>query len=112
MRPSLLMAGGRSSRGLRIVKRQGLDRGVWRGDIWGKRLEKYQTTADGTLRTVEWLTLAPDTPFYFFARQDAVLRDEYDKGLRLTEIFPINVLGFQTHRDAFAISFTLAEMKQ
>ncbi len=95
-----------------FVKRAGLERGVWRGDLWGKRLEKYQATADGTLTSVEWLTLDPDLPFYFFARQDAVLRDEYDEGLHLTEIFPINVLGFQTHRDAFAISFTEAEMKR
>jgi len=95
-----------------FVKRTGLERGVWRGDLWGKRLDKYQATADCTLTSVDWLTLDPDVPFYLFARQDAVLRDEYDEGLRLTEIFPINVLGFQTHRDAFAISFTKAEMKQ
>ena len=95
-----------------FVKRSGLERGVWRGDLWGKRLEKYQATTDGTLKSVHWLMLDPVPPFYLFARQDAVLRDEYNKGLRLTEIFPINVLGFQTHRDAFAISFTKAEMKQ
>jgi predicted helicase len=95
-----------------FVKRSGLERGVWRGDLWGKRLGKYQATADGTLGSIDWLTLNPDVPFYLFARQDAVLRDEYNKGLRLTEIFPINVLGFQTHRDAFAISFTKAEMKR
>jgi Type ISP C-terminal specificity domain/N-6 DNA Methylase len=89
-----------------------LERGVWRGDLWGKRLEKYQAAADGTLASLNWLALKPDTPFYFFARQDAVLRSEYDEGLRLTEIFPIGVLGFQTHRDAFAISFTEAEMKK
>ena len=95
-----------------FVKRPGLERGVRRGDLWGKRLEKYQATADGTLKSVHWLTLDPVTPFYLFARQDAGLRDEYNEGLRLTEIFPINVLGFQTHRDAFAISFTKAEMNQ
>lgn len=31
-------------------------------------------------------------------------------GWRLTEILPVNVLGFQTHRDAFAVSFTKDEM--
>jgi hypothetical protein len=94
-----------------FVKRTGLKRAVWRGDLWGRRLEKYQATADGTLASVDWLTLDPDTPFYFFARQDALLRDEYDEGLRLTEILPVNVLGFQTHRDGFAISFTEIEMR-
>ena len=94
-----------------FVKRTGLERGVWRGDLWGKRLEKYQATADGTLASVDWLTLEPVSPFYLFARQDAVLRGEYHEGVLLTEILPINVLGFQTHRDTFAISFTEAEMK-
>ena len=54
-----------------FVKREGLERGVWRGDLWGRRLEKYKATAEGTLASVDWLLLKPDTPFYFFARQDA-----------------------------------------
>lgn len=95
-----------------FVKRTGLDRGVWRGDLWGKRLKKYEATAEGTLKDVDWLTLVPASPFYLFARQDAALRDEYEAERRLTEIFPTNVLGFQTHRDAFAFSFTEAEMKR
>jgi predicted helicase len=94
-----------------FVKRPGLERGVWRGDLWGKRLEKYLATAEGTLTSVNWLALQPVNPFYLFAYQDAELRDEQEKDRRLTEIYPINVLGFQTHRDAFALSFTEAEMK-
>ncbi|MGH7817622.1 MAG: type ISP restriction/modification enzyme, partial [Candidatus Binatia bacterium] len=93
-----------------FVKRPGLERGVWRGDLWRKRLEKYRAAAEGTLENVDWLPLEPVTPFYLFARQDAEIRDEYQRHERLTDIFPINVLGFQTHRDAFAMSFTETEM--
>ncbi|MCZ6664418.1 MAG: N-6 DNA methylase, partial [Gammaproteobacteria bacterium] len=93
-----------------FVKSPGIERGVWRGDLWGRRLEKYQATAEGKLMTMPWLKLDPVTPFYLFARQDAALRDEYQEYWRLPEIFPINVLGFQTHRDAFAVSFTEPEM--
>lgn len=95
-----------------FVKGPGLERGVWRGDLWGKRLEKYQAAAESKLKTVDWLMLDPVTPFYLFARQDASLRDEYTANWRLPEIFPTNVLGFQTHRDAFAVSFTEAEMTE
>jgi hypothetical protein len=95
-----------------FIKRSGLERGVWRGDLWGKRLEKYRATAERTLTSIDWLTLHPVAPFYLFAYQDAELRDEQEKDRRLTEIYPINVLGFQTHRDAFALSFTEAEMKK
>ena len=45
-------------------------------------------------------------------RSNAVLLEKYDTGWRVTEVFPVNVLEFQTHRDAFAVSFTEAEMKQ
>lgn len=95
-----------------FVKRPDLERGVWRGDLWGKRLEKYRAAAEGRLTSVNWLTLQPVTPFYLFAYQDAVLRVEQEEDRRLTEIFPINVLGFQTHRDAFALSFTESEMNK
>ena len=95
-----------------FVKKPGLEPGVWRGDLWGKRLAKYKAAANGTLESTEWQMLAPTIPFYLFAHQDAALRDEYQRGWVLTEIFPVNVLGFQTHRDAFAISFTKAEMKR
>jgi hypothetical protein len=95
-----------------FVKRPGLKRAVWRGDLWGKQLEKYQAAAGATLKNVDWLKLTPAAPFYLFARHDAALQDKYDTGWRVTEIFPAIVLGFQTRRDAFAISFTEAEMKQ
>ncbi len=94
-----------------FVKGPGLDPGVWRGDLWGRRLDKYKAVAESKLENVNWVKLEPVTPFYLFARQDAAIRDEYAKNWRLPEIFPINVLGFQTHRDAFAVSFTEAEMK-
>jgi len=94
-----------------FVKKPGLERGVWRGDLWGKQLGKYQAAAQGTLHSTEWTKLAPSNPFYLFAHQDASIRDEYNASWRLPEMFPTNVLGFQTHRDAFAVSFTEAEMK-
>ncbi len=95
-----------------FVKKPGLERGVWRGDLWGKRLEKYKATASGNRSENANLTLVPTAPFYLFATQDAVLRTEYETAKRVTEIFPVNVLGFQTHRDDFAISFTEAEMRR
>lgn len=95
-----------------FIKCPGAERGVWRGDFWGRRLEKYRAAAEGTRESVTWRSLKPVTPFYLFAYQDAEIGDEYQRYQRLTEIFPVNVLGFQTHRDAFAISFTEAEMRQ
>src|SRR5689334_18051618 len=68
-----------------FVKRPGLERSVWRGDIWGKRLEKYALTAEQTLENTEWASLQPATPFYLFAEQDAKLWDEYRRGFSISE---------------------------
>jgi predicted helicase len=48
---------------------------------------------------------------YLFIRQDIDLKSEYDRGWKLTEIFPVNTLGFQTHRDHFAVDFSRKEIQ-
>jgi predicted helicase len=37
--------------------------------------------------------------------QNDNLREEYEAGWKITDIMPLNVLGFQSHRDYFAIDF-------
>src|SRR5438045_5933366 len=52
------------------------------------------------------------TKAILFVPQDIHLREEYEKGWKLTEIIPTNVLGFQTHRDHFAIDFDRSRLYQ
>lgn len=66
---------------------------------------KYHWLAEHDLSTTEWTELVPDKPFYLFVPLNTHLREEYESGLKVTEIMPTNVLGFQTHRDHFAIDF-------
>ena len=107
-----------------FVKRQGQNSSsqtatVHHAHLWGQR-EVYEKTPDGTeqlvggkyqwlaehdVTTTEWSKLEPNSPFYLFIPQDDVLRAEYEQGKKVTEIMPINVLGFQTHRDHFVIDF-------
>lgn len=95
-----------------FIKKPGVERGVWRGDLWGKRLEKYKAGAEKSLKTMTFAPISPAPPFLIFASQNEVVREEYDAGWRLPDVFPVNVLGFQTHRDDFAISFTEEETKK
>jgi len=74
-------------------------------DLWGGRKEKYAALNAAALTDLDWQTLAPQSPSYLFIPQEIELRDEYDQGWKMTDIFPTNVLGFQTHRDHFAIDF-------
>jgi predicted helicase len=64
---------------------------------------KYDWLAHNNVQTTKWTTLRPEQPFYLFTPQDANLHAEYTQGAKITDIMPINVMGFQTHRDHFAV---------
>jgi hypothetical protein len=76
---------------------------VYHADLWGEREGKYNALRESDVETIEWTQLAPKSPSYLFTPQDADLRAEYNQGWKVTEIMAVNVLGFQTHRDQFAI---------
>ena len=44
--------------------------------------------------------------------QNVDLHAEYEQGWKVTDAMPVNVLGFQTHRDKFAIAFDDATMQE
>ncbi len=94
-----------------LVKKQGLSQAVYHADLWGTRQGKYRALLEAEKDTVEWTELHPSTPFYLFIPQDEVVREEYEQGWRVTEIFPVSVLGFQSHRDHFAIAYEKTDIE-
>ena len=78
---------------------------VFRADLYGLREGKYRALWESDVSTTEWEEVAPQTPFYLFAKRDEDTAAEYEKSWKITEVMPTNVLGFQTHRDKFAIDF-------
>jgi len=94
-----------------FVKRPGAPRGVWYGEMWGRQIEKYRALSADELTKQNWIELEPASPQYRFVPQDRDLWSIYEKGWPVPEIFPVNVLGFQTHRDHFAIAWSCEEIK-
>ncbi|MBE9235147.1 N-6 DNA methylase [Anabaena aphanizomenioides LEGE 00250] len=87
---------------------------VYHADLWGAREVyenkqlvggKYHWLAENNLQCTNWEKLESNTPFYLFKPQNNDLKMEYDTAWKITEIMSVNVLGFQTHRDHFAIDF-------
>ena len=76
---------------------------VFHADLYGLRAEKYTTLDASDVQSTQWAELQPTSPNYYFVPQDAGLTDEYAEGWKITDAMPVNVLGFQTHRDDFAI---------
>ncbi|MBI3944992.1 MAG: N-6 DNA methylase [Armatimonadetes bacterium] len=93
--------------------------------LWGVR-DAYQETPEGSrlvggkyhwlwendVASTEWTALEPQAPFYLFAPQDADIRAEYASAWKVTDAMPLHVLGFQSHRDHFAIAFDEGVMRQ
>ncbi len=83
---------------------------VRHSELWGDRKAKYAALSNGSANGTAWKRLKPAAPGYLFVPQDRSLSAEYGGFFSLKDIFPVSVLGFQTHRDQFAIAFERPEI--
>ncbi|MDQ5908249.1 MAG: hypothetical protein QG599_340 [Pseudomonadota bacterium] len=72
-------------------------------ELWGEREGKYQWLLENDISTTAWQPIKPQAPYYLFIPQDMNLLGEYEQGWNIKEIMPVSVMGFQSHRDPFAI---------
>jgi predicted helicase len=77
---------------------------VFHADLYGKRFDKYNFLNDNTLQTVQWRELELSSPQYFFVQKDFSLKEEYEKGFKIQEMFPINSVGVVTGKDAVFVN--------
>jgi hypothetical protein len=95
-----------------FVKKRGSERGIWRGDVWGKRLTKYAWLAEAKLDTAFPVVASPQSPYYFMrAAQDGMLVSEYDSFTAIRDAIPRYVSGIVTARDALTIGFTKRDLE-
>jgi len=82
-------------------------------DLWGaKRQTKYDWLDANQIESTKWTMLEPATPHYLFIPQDTRRLKEFERGWKVTEMMPVNVLGFQSHRDGFALAFSYDELHE
>lgn len=103
--------------------REGRGATVRHADLWGPReiIEqrsgqkklvggKYHWLSNQDVRSTRWRSVKPTAPYYFFVPREEAVRTEYESGVKITEAMPLNVLGFQSHRDHFAVGFRREEI--
>src|SRR5579883_1288040 len=95
-----------------LIKRSGLERGVWRGDIWGSRLDKYRAVADASFNRFAWRRLKIERPQYLFLSVRSKEGKAYEKFWAIPALFFENSPGIITARDGFAIAPTANELQQ
>ena len=79
---------------------------VFHYDLFGQREKKYNFLNDNSIKTVPYNELPNVAPNYFFVNKDFGVQEEYDSGIKLTDLFPLNNVGVVTSRDSFVIDDT------
>ena len=80
-------------------------------DLYGKREEKYSFLKENNLQNIGFTKLNPFKPDFVFKNIDVLKFNDYQLGINPTELFLVNVMGFQTHRDHFSIDFKEQNIK-
>lgn len=76
---------------------------VQHADLWGPKEEKLSWLGQAAEDDTDWSRLAPGNPFYLFGPYDQSEVGEYWSWAAVNEVFPVNVTGIVTARDAFVI---------
>lgn len=84
---------------------------VFHYDLFGKRELKYKFLSQNSLSEIAYASFKPTGPSFLFKKKDEILIQDYNKGFSPIDLFQINVMGFQTHRDDFAIGWTKSEVE-
>jgi hypothetical protein len=88
-----------------LVKKRGLKSGVWFGDVWGRRLEKYEICAASGYAALATERVEPESPFYFFSPHTTGVVSGWSEYESLEDIFTVQSTGMLTARDRLNVAF-------
>ena len=82
---------------------------VLHAQIWGQREHKYGWLHSHALDQVPWQTLSPKAPLLLFVPRNEAAAPDYERGWKVTDIFPVNGTGIVTKCDQLNIHFSSDE---
>ncbi len=85
---------------------------VYYCDLYGKRDEKYEYLSNTPFNNVKYEELNPVAPMYFFVPKNFELMEEYEKGVKVDELFSLKSTGVLTANDLLNISFSKKEHEE
>lgn len=77
---------------------------VYYYDLYGKREEKYDFLTNTPFSEVKYKELNPIAPMYFYVPKDFELMEEYEKGVKVNDLFSLGSMGITTGRDKEMVS--------
>ncbi|MBN8876853.1 MAG: N-6 DNA methylase [Sphingobacteriales bacterium] len=84
---------------------------LYQKDILGSRKSKYQSLINTSIYDTKWNELEIVEPYYFFTKKDFSESNEYEKGFKINQLFPIYTTGIKSHRDDFVTAFSKRELE-
>lgn len=85
---------------------------IHRFDRWGSRKEKYDWLLDQDVLSAGYKEINPQSPMYLWADQDEVIREEYEKGWSVEDLFTTQSVGVVTSRDELSIHFSEGDLQK
>ena len=79
---------------------------VFHYDVFGKREEKYNFLSESNLNDINFNEIKPVGKQYYFIPQDMTLKSIYEKGIKISDLFPVQGNGIVTKRDNLCIQAT------
>ena len=79
---------------------------VYRADLQGSRKAKFDWLNTNSISSIKWDKIRLREPGYLFLNKDEQTQNEYEKGVKINELFALNNVGIVTSRDDFAIATT------
>lgn len=85
---------------------------VRHADLWGGKSSKLGWLGERAGKDTNWSELKPESPFYLFVPYDQSEAGEYWSWAAVNEIFPVNVTGIVTARDAFVVDIDRGALRE
>lgn len=76
---------------------------VFRADCLGTKKSKFNFLDTNSIESIEWSEINMSAPNYEWVDRDEKIRDMYQKGFSVSELFNVSSVGIVTSRDSFVI---------
>lgn len=84
---------------------------IFHYDLFGKRDFKYDFLTTNSFSNIDFKELKPNKPNYFFVPKNEEGRGQYENGIKINELFPLNNTGIVTGIDRLSIFPSVKELR-
>lgn len=82
---------------------------IYRADLYGLRRDKFERLE---AYAQEWQEVRLDKPMYYFANKDNAGKTQYEKGVRVNDLFRLHSTGIVTMGDNFIVAESKEELQR